>query len=104
MLADLATPVGELGDAPAQRVDRSGELLALKLDVLANLGGRPGSRRHSARRAEPRALGKPRAPGTSDLRSLGHDPIRSPERASRASFASSMAISGTGGAASFIER
>ena len=38
MLAHLAAPVGELGDPAAQRLDRVRELLALALDVGADLG------------------------------------------------------------------
>ena len=50
VLADLAAPVGELGDAAAQRLDRVRELLALTLDVGADLA-----------RAAPRRAG--RGPG-----------------------------------------
>src|SRR5436190_19498389 len=37
VLPHLATPVGELGNAPPERLNRAPELLALDLDVLAYL-------------------------------------------------------------------
>ena len=48
VLADLAAPVGELGDPGAERLDRAAEVLALDVDVAADLapaerpGGQPG--------------------------------------------------------------
>jgi hypothetical protein len=44
VLAHLAPPVGELGDPPAQRLDGVRELLALALDVGADLGRAPTRR------------------------------------------------------------
>ena len=98
VLADLAAPVGELADPAAQRFDRVRELLALALDVGADLGrAAPGGRR-AARPARDRLAG-----AGVDLRLLAH----------RGSFAagvvpdcsvclirlpSSIASSGVGGA------
>ena len=40
VLVDLAAPVGELGDATAQGLDRAAELVALEVDVATDLGRR----------------------------------------------------------------
>ena len=96
VLAHLAAPVGELGDPAAQRLDRVRELLALALDVGADLGrGAPGRRRGAAARrlagaaADGARRSRPRAPSAAAWsRAAASARIRLP---------SSIARSGVGG-------
>ena len=104
VLVDLAAPVGQLGDAAAQRLDRVPELLALDVDVAADLGrGATGRRRR--RRAWP-ARGWRSFPASFDdvFSTPSARFSASPSNIVLVSFASSIACSGTGGAPALTER
>ena len=111
VLANLAAPVGELADAVAERLDRLAELLALGLDVAADLP-RGASRR--ARRRRPDRLGvahRRSAFGVGregvarvDARVAAPASLPPPSSTARVRFASSIACSGTGGAPACTER
>jgi len=96
VLAHLATPVGELGDAAPKDLDRSGELRALALDVGADLVG--AAARRAGRLAPYRLAGA----GDVDVGALAH---RVPASSvSLVRLASSIARSGVGGAPALTER
>src|SRR5690349_4996490 len=94
MLADLALHVGDLEPAVAEHVDRARELLALLDDVPADLLSRARPRRWRG----PAAV----AAGRESLAGEGaHDPSSScpfSAKAALISLASSIAMSGVGGA------
>src|SRR4051794_21182728 len=105
VLANLAAPVGELGDAVAQRLDRVAELLTLALDVGADLRRGAADRRGAAgdRLAGAAAI---------DLRLVAHlgdgsltgSGVVPDSSVWRMRLPSSIAISGTGGAPALTAR
>src|SRR4051794_12395481 len=92
VLVGLTTPVGELGDAAAQDLDRAAQVTTLQIDVAADL-----------RRGAARFTG---GGGTNGMGLRAHSlPAFAPDSSvSRVSFASAIACSGPGGAPACTER
>ena len=79
-VVDLAAPVGQLGDPAAQRFDRAAELLALEVDVAADLA-RPSGRASPVVEGGTGSGSALTCPPPSRASPWSASPLRSPARA-----------------------